>query len=128
MNEPETLLRWAGFNEWFGSNGTTRFYFNDPENPNDKMFGYREGREWKWNGGYEGTKKKLFKELNARNRAKMLSAYEAAKDEMMAYIENHKNEFPIFGEGEPGEIRALAEFPELGSYIRMENGKWEKNS
>jgi len=125
LNEPETFLRWAGFSEWSGSAAGTRFYFNDPDAPNEKMYGYRERDGFKWNGGYEGTKKKIFKELNARNLAKMQAALSAAKEEMTAYLATHRHELPVFGEGAPGETRMLDDFPELGAYVRLADGKWE---
>lgn len=121
----EHAMRWAGFNEWSGNDAKRRYYFNDPDEPNEKMFGYFENREVKWNGGYEGAKKKVFKELNAKHVAKMQSAYDKAMDEMKAYIQENRQSLPIVGEGTVGEVRGVPGHAGLGPYIRREDGKWD---
>lgn len=124
----EHAMRWAGFSEWSGNDAVRRYYFNAPDEPNEKMFGYIKDRAVKWNGGYEGATRKPFKELNARHIAKMQAAYDQATAEMAAYIEENRQSLPIFGEGTPGEIRKVPGYHELGPYIRMEDGKWEKKA
>ena len=124
----EHAMRWAGFSEWSGNDAARRYYFNAPDEPNEKMFGYIKDRAVKWNGGYEGATRKPFKELNARHIAKMQAAYDQATAEMAAYIEENRQSLPIFGDGTPGEIREVPGYPELGPYIRMEDGKWEKKA